>query len=1212
MLIGPDGTQVTLFLNQVNSAGAANTNIGITGANMGIAPSGQAIGTTFNDNAARSIVDRSAAAPYIGTFRPEVGSLASFESLPLSSLNGTWTLQITDFRNSGSPPPPESVQSWSLTLNSGVGDQTDSQVVTTTVRGNFTGNFALASATTPNGIGPGVVVASDNTLGSFSPHEGRLYVAYVDRATFDTGNQADNTDIYLAVSDDGGQSWQSLTSSGFESFFGSVDASNLLPVNSDAAATDGYSGSINQNDPTNETGIIRGRTQFMPAVAVDQATGTLVMSWRDARDDAADARVATYVTASIDGGATYNTQVYANPPATAVDAITGQTVTIGPESDNESTGNTSHPNTDTLFGYGNKMGLAVYAGHVYPAWSSNFNGPNVTPNANSGAPLNIEVNPMTIAAGPRVVSSTMGPVGGPGDTLNVSVGPDGTPKPTTFQVVFDRPIDPLADAANNTFTPDKVGVFYHDTNAGSAFVPLLVTAVKPVSTPGDPNNDGHFGYTTWLVTFDPTKNASGAASGITNFTGTFSYYIKPEVSDRIRSYQVLQTTQPPVNQGSQDTPVTIPQSGSGGTGSGNDFAFSEINTTKYTGQVITNVNVTLSISVPNGATLKNGALIITLFYESADGTTFTPITLYEKSSDTGSGFNNTTFSDAAPLSINSPSAVAPYSGSYRPQQPLSALKGQPVNGFWFLEIDDTQAGNIGTLNSWSLTINSTKTASTATLSTGNMMDQNGNAVKGEDPTVAPVVGTTPGDLYAAPSPMQPANQPTTYDLTPGSGNLFPQGPYDQNTLPLIVSGPHVVSTDAGSPVTAGTPGPQGTADNLVLNAKNSILDVTFDRDMNPASFTPAQVLQIMGPAGRIDGPQTFTLPSTSQNQTIPAGTGVPLSSTITIPNDNNTFPISNLAVQVNITHPADQALTAYLVAPNGNKIQLFTGVGGIGGANFTNTVFSDSAATSITAGVAPFTGTYRPIGSLNSLIHPNGLNNPPIDLQGTWTLQVLDSQKRTTPGTLVSWSLIATPQISVTPKMDGKTAGTSRTFTIGFPQQQLSGTYTVQLASSITSAAGQPLDQNQNAGVDVLRGEGTNVPTTPITYTATGLPKSIPDGGTVPNPGGGTSPATLTSTINVPDNFPIQGVTAAGLSGLTVTVNIQHPSDSDLTAVLVYHPGQPDEVDIPLFAHVGSGPNAANFSNTTFDDLSTTPIQSGGAPSSAPTPRWRRCSARRC
>ena len=98
----------------------------------------------------------------------------------------------------------------------------------------------------------------------------------------------------------------------------------------------------------------------------------MVLSWRDARNDAANARVATYITTSIDGGQTFGPQTYANPPETAVDAITGQTNIIGPASDDESSGNAQR---DATFGYGNQMGLAVADGQIFPIWAGNFYGP---------------------------------------------------------------------------------------------------------------------------------------------------------------------------------------------------------------------------------------------------------------------------------------------------------------------------------------------------------------------------------------------------------------------------------------------------------------------------------------------------------------------------------------------------------------------------------------------------------------------------------------------------------------------------------------------------------------------------------------------------------------------------------------------------------------------------------------------------------------------
>ena len=71
------------------------------------------------------------------------------------------------------------------------------------------------------------------------------------------------------------------------------------------------------------------------------------------------------------------------------------------------------------------------------------------------------------------------------------------------------------------------------------------------------------------------------------------------------------------------------------------------------------------------------------------------------------------------------------------------------------------------------------------------------------------------------------------------------------------------------------------------------------------------------------------------------------------------------------------------------------------GANYTNTMFDDAAATSITAGVAPFTGTFRPEENLAQL---NGL-----PVAGTWTLRVTDDTpgggEFPAAGQLLDWSL---------------------------------------------------------------------------------------------------------------------------------------------------------------------------------------------------------------
>ena len=112
----------------------------------------------------------------------------------------------------------------------------------------------------------------------------------------------------------------------------------------------------NGTDEGDDTEDDTGNSQFMPAIAVDPVTGEVAVSYYDARNDAANARVATYVNVSIDGGGTFSVGNYANASTTATDAITGTTVNLGPIPDNQSAGNTL--NRDTTNGFGDSQGLA--------------------------------------------------------------------------------------------------------------------------------------------------------------------------------------------------------------------------------------------------------------------------------------------------------------------------------------------------------------------------------------------------------------------------------------------------------------------------------------------------------------------------------------------------------------------------------------------------------------------------------------------------------------------------------------------------------------------------------------------------------------------------------------------------------------------------------------------------------------------------------------
>lgn len=63
-------------------------------------------------------------------------------------------------------------------------------------------------------------------------------------------------------------------------------------------------------------------------------------------------------------------------------------------------------------------------------------------------------------------------------------------------------------------------------------------------------------------------------------------------------------------------------------------------------------------------------------------------------------FNNTQFNDEVGTAIANGSAG--FSGSYKPEQALSAFDGKEMNGEWTLWVYDRYSGDVGALNSWTL------------------------------------------------------------------------------------------------------------------------------------------------------------------------------------------------------------------------------------------------------------------------------------------------------------------------------------------------------------------------------------------------------------------------------------------------------------------------------------------------------------------------------
>ena len=106
---------------------------------------------------------------------------------------------------------------------------------------------------------------------------------------------------------------------------------------------------------------------------------------------------------------------------------------------------------------------------------------------------------------------------------------------------------------------------------------------------------------------------------------------------------------------------------------------------------IVDLNVTVKITHPSVSDLR-----LTLI--APDGT---QVRLVNVGDVSGSNLTNTVFDDEAVKSINQ--GTAPYTGNFRPVQPLQALDLKTMAGTWKLQIlDNVKNRKTGTLNSWTL------------------------------------------------------------------------------------------------------------------------------------------------------------------------------------------------------------------------------------------------------------------------------------------------------------------------------------------------------------------------------------------------------------------------------------------------------------------------------------------------------------------------------
>ena len=198
------------------------------------------------------------------------------------------------------------------------------------------------------------------------------------------------------------------------------------------------------------------------------------------------------------------------------------------------------------------------------------------------------------------------------------------------------------------------------------------------------------------------------------------------------------------------------------------------------------------------------------------------------------------------------------------------------------------------------------------------------------------------------------------------------------------------------------------------------LDQNRDRQVSMGEFTSEWTDAKLKEFTRLDsnGDGLVTAMELVQSESIPGGSYVNKNGEIIAPQRvavselevTEDYPIGDLNLQISITHTYLSSLDGYLTGPDGQRIELFTEVGG-SDDHFDKTIFDDQSAVSITKAPWPYRAPVQPEAVLKkapSLSHFNGKS-----IKGIWQLTIR-SRGKDRFGMLNSWALIVQPEGQVT------------------------------------------------------------------------------------------------------------------------------------------------------------------------------------------------------
>jgi subtilisin-like proprotein convertase family protein len=399
--------------------------------------------------------------------------------------------------------------------------------------------------------------------------------------------------------------------------------------------------------------------------------------------------------------------------------------------------------------------------------------------------------------------------------------------------------------------------------------------------------------------------------------------------------------------------------------------------------------------------------------------------------------------------------------------------------------------------------------------------------------------------------------------------------------------------------------------------------ITLVHSVNYIGGTP-QSITVTLPVGAPNPPSLIgTFTSTDTPLAIPdEGGAPPITSTI---NATGTGTVSKVTVRVNISHSYVSDVLIFLIAPNGTRVTLSSS-NGSSGDNYTGTIFDDDAATPISAGSPPFTGSFRPQQALATVAG--------APKAGAWKLEVDDSITQDA-GTLTSWTLNFLEPNPRTCANNSLTSAGYNLVATSDGDNVIESSETVSMAFGVKNVGANTVNAvvgtltTTTPGVTILNGTVNlgNIPVNGVvTNTATPYRFAVGAGFACGNSitfihsvtftGGATYTETIvvstgalqeilplinrvsvdvpktiiTSTANtVTSTLTVNDTGRVGKLKVRIT-NFTHTYVQDMSISLQ----APDGTTVNLISNRGS--NGDNFSNLVFSDDAATSIISGTAP----------------